>query len=48
MLRYSNLILKGICDLEGIVTERYGLDDINLAISRVSNGLAAGRILIDF
>ena len=46
--RYSNLILKGICDLEGIVTERYGLDDINLAISRVSNGLAAGRILIDF
>ena len=46
--RYSNLILKGIFNLEGIVTEKYGLDDINIAISRVSNGLAAGRVLIDF
>ena len=31
-----------------VVTEKYGLDDINLAIYRVSNGLAAGRVLIDF
>ena len=46
--RYSNLILKGIFNLEGIVTEKYGLDDINIAISRISNGLAAGRVLIDF
>ena len=46
--RYSNLLLKGKWDLKDVVTEKYGLDDINLAISRVSNGKAAGRVLIDF
>ena len=46
--RYLNLMLKGKWSIEGIVTERYELKDINLAISRIRNGSAVGRVLIDF
>ena len=46
--RYLNLMTKGKFSLEGIITERYPLKDINIAISRIRDGSAAGRILIDF
>ncbi len=46
--RYLNLMLKGKWSIEGLVTERYPLKDINLAISRIRDGSAVGRVLIDF
>jgi len=46
--RYLNLMSKGKFSLEGIITERYPLEDINIAISRIRDGSAVGRILIDF
>ena len=46
--RYLNLMSKGKFSLEGIITERYPLEDINIAIARIKNGSAVGRIIIDF
>ena len=46
--RYLNLMSKGKFSLEGIITERYPLEDINIAISRIRDGSAVGRVLIDF
>ena len=46
--RYLNLMSKGKWSIEGLVTERYSLKDINLAISRIRDGSAVGRVLIDF
>ena len=46
--RYLNLMSKGKFSLEGIITERYPLKDINIAISRIKDGSTVGRILIDF
>ena len=46
--RYMNLMSKGNFSLDEIITERYPLKDINIAISRIRDGSAAGRILIDF
>ena len=45
--RYINLLQKGKWSLEGLVTERYSLQDINKAISNMKNGKSIGRILID-
>ena len=45
--RYINLLQKGKWSLEGLVTERYSLQDINKAIANMKNGKSIGRILID-
>ena len=45
--RYINLLLSGKINFEGLVTERYKLDQINFAISRIKNGQSIGRVLID-
>lgn len=45
--RYINLLLSGKINFEGLVTERYKLDEINFAISRIKNGQSIGRVLID-
>jgi len=39
---------KGILDLDSMVTTRYSLDQINEAISDLSNGKIFGRAIIDF
>ena len=39
---------KGKWSIEGLVTERYTLKDINIAISRIRDGSTVGRVLIDF
>ena len=46
--RYLSLYSKGYFSIEEIVTERYSLKDINIAISRIREGSAVGRIMIDF
>ncbi len=47
ILRYLKLLELGKFSLKNIVTERYSLKDINIAIDRMKNGLSSGRILID-
>jgi S-(hydroxymethyl)glutathione dehydrogenase / alcohol dehydrogenase len=44
--RYANLAMSGKLQLAPLVTERYSLDDINTAISRMKSGEAAGRCVI--
>lgn len=44
--RYANLAMSGRLQLAPLVTERYGLDGINTAISRMKSGEAAGRCVI--
>ena len=46
--RYLNLLLEGKLNLEGIITERFSLKEINLAISRMRSGKTIGRVMIDF
>ena len=45
--RYLNLFNQGVWTVDGLVTKRYNLEDINLAISDIKNGNSAGRILIN-
>ena len=45
--RYLKLLEIGKFNLKNLVTERYHLKDINIAIDRMSKGLSSGRILID-
>ena len=45
--RYINLLQKGKWSLDGLVTERHSLQDINAAISNMKNGKSIGRVLID-
>lgn len=45
--RYLNLFNKGIWGIEGLVSERYKLNEINLAISSMRSGKSAGRIIIN-
>jgi len=44
--RYADLTLAGKLHLAPLVTERYGLDDINTAIDRMKSGEAVGRCII--
>jgi S-(hydroxymethyl)glutathione dehydrogenase/alcohol dehydrogenase len=44
--RYANLALSGKLQLAPLVTERYGLDEINTAIARMKSGEAAGRCVV--
>ena len=45
--RYLNMLEKGIWDIEGLITERYKLKDINKAISSMREGKTAGRVIIE-
>ena len=45
--RYLKLLEIGKFNLKCLVSERYSLKDVNLAIERMSKGLSSGRILID-
>ena len=46
--RFMNLMNNGKFSLKDIITERYKLQDLNLAISRIKNGKTIGRVIIDF
>tara|TARA_S200000501_G_C20866012_1_gene761967 strand:- start:3978 stop:5018 length:1041 start_codon:yes stop_codon:yes gene_type:complete len=46
--RYLKLYQREKLSLNQIITERYKLKDINLAISRIREGKAIGRVMIDF
>ena len=46
--RYGGLCAAGRLDLSGLVTERYGLSEINTAMARMRDGSMAGRCLIEF
>ena len=46
--RYLKLYQRDDLSLNEIITERYKLRDINLAISRIREGKAIGRVMIDF
>ena len=46
--RYIKLLMKNKFCLDQIITERYQLKDINLAIERIKNGKTVGRVVIDF
>ena len=45
--RYLNLYNNDIWGIEGLVSERYKLKDINSAILSMKSGNSAGRIIID-
>ena len=44
--RYGRLYKNGMLDLDNLITERFNLDDINLAIERMKTGASSGRCLI--
>ena len=43
---YIKLFKNSILDLEGMITEEYKLNEINLAINRMKENLVSGRIII--
>ena len=45
--RYLNLFNNGLWTIDGLISKRYNLEDINLAIADMKNGNSAGRILIN-
>jgi len=46
--RYLKLMMQNKFNLDNIITERYKLKDINLAIERMRSGKTVGRVVIDF
>ncbi|NOX34931.1 MAG: zinc-binding dehydrogenase [Deltaproteobacteria bacterium] len=44
--RYGNLYKNGKLNLDDLVTDRFSLDEINLAIEKMKNGKSSGRCLI--
>ncbi len=45
--RYLNLFNAGIWGIEGLVSERYNLKNINAAISSMQSGKSVGRVVIN-
>ena len=45
--RYLKLLINKKISFKGLITSRYGLDDINLAIEKMRSGSSSGRVLID-
>ena len=45
--RYIRLYRQGLLNLSGLITRRYPLEDINLALEHMANGQLAGRCLIE-
>jgi Zn-dependent alcohol dehydrogenase len=46
--KYLDWHVKGLLDLEVLVTERYSIDDINLATTALQQGKIAGRSILVF
>ena len=46
--KYVDWHRSGDLDLDALVTERYSIDDINEATTRLGNGLISGRAIIEF
>jgi S-(hydroxymethyl)glutathione dehydrogenase/alcohol dehydrogenase len=46
--RYHNMYLANRISLEELITEKYYLEDVNIAIENMRNGQASGRCLIRF
>lgn len=44
--RYGNLYKNGKLNLDDLITDRFSLDEINLAIEKMKNGESSGRCLI--
>ena len=44
--RYHNMYLANRISLEELITEKYSLEDVNIAIENMRNGQASGRCLI--
>ena len=45
--RYMKLLTNKKINFKGLVTSRYSLNDINIAIDKMRSGASSGRILID-
>ena len=45
--RYMKLLIHKKISFKGLVTSRYKLDDINIAINKMRSGSSSGRIIID-
>ena len=45
--RYLNLFNNGFWGIEGLISERYNLKEINSAISSMKNGQSVGRVIIN-
>jgi S-(hydroxymethyl)glutathione dehydrogenase / alcohol dehydrogenase len=45
--RYLNLYKNKKINLDGLITDRFCLDDINIALDRMRSGQAAGRCMIE-
>ena len=45
--RYMKLLINKKINFKGLVTSRYSLNDINIAIDKIRSGASSGRILID-
>ena len=46
--RYHNMYLANRISLQELITEKYSLEDVNIAIDNMRNGQASGRCLIRF
>ena len=46
--KYLSLFDSGKCSINGLVTNRYTLGDVNIAIDVMITGAASGRVMIDF
>jgi len=44
--RYLNLFNNGIWSIDGLISERYNLKDVNAAISSMNSGQSVGRVII--
>ncbi len=45
--RYLKLLINKKINFEGLITSRYSLNDINIAINTMRSGSSSGRIMID-
>ena len=45
--RYMNLLINKKISFKDLITSRYSLDEINIAINNMREGKSSGRILID-
>ena len=47
ILRYLKLHDQKLINFKSLITEKYDLNKINVAISKMKNGESAGRIIIE-
>ena len=46
--RYLELVRNGVLSLDGLISKRFKLDDVNEAIEEMRKGKTAGRVIIEF